>query len=92
MQKEFNDTGLCVANRHYMVDTSSKIAKIVSLVEKGKYFTINRPRQFGKTTTLSLLSKTLDRREDYVAFRISFEGVGDAMFADEQAFCPAFLR
>ena len=53
MKKEFNDVGLCVANRHYMVDTSSKIAKILDLIEQGKYFTINRPRQFGKTTTLS---------------------------------------
>lgn len=92
MKKEFNDVGLCVANRHYMVDTSSKIAKILELIEQGKYFTINRPRQFGKTTTLSLLFKALNQREDYLAFKISFEGVGDAMFADEQSFCPALLR
>ena len=92
MQREFNDTGLCVANRHYMVDTSPKIAQIIDLIDTGKYFTINRPRQFGKTTTLSLLFKTLNQRDDYLAFKISFEGVGDAMFADEQAFCPALLR
>ena len=92
MRKEFNDTGLCVAERHYMVETSSKIEKIVELIEKGKYFTINRPRQFGKTTILSLLFKALNQRDDYLAFKISFEGAGDAMFADERAFCPALLR
>ncbi|MCP4403742.1 MAG: AAA family ATPase, partial [bacterium] len=92
MQKEFNDTGLCVVHRHYMVDISSKIVNIITLIDKGKYFSINRPRQFGKTTTLSLLFKTLNQLDDYLTFKISFEGVGDAMFADEQAFCPALLR
>jgi hypothetical protein len=51
MQKEFNDTGLCIPNRHYMVDNSDKLKQIIAFVEKGKYFTINRPRQFGKTTS-----------------------------------------
>ena len=92
MRRKFNDTGLCVPERHYMVDTSHKIEQIMRLVEDGEYFTINRPRQFGKTTTLSLLSKALKQRDDYLAFKISFEGVGDAMFADEQTFCPAFLH
>ncbi|RLC01562.1 MAG: hypothetical protein DRI57_30950 [Deltaproteobacteria bacterium] len=45
MQKEFNDTGLCVPNRHYMADTSSKLEQIIRLVEKGKYFIISRPCQ-----------------------------------------------
>jgi hypothetical protein len=45
MQKEFNDTGLCIPNRHYMVDNSDKLKQIIAFVEKGKYFTINRPRQ-----------------------------------------------
>ncbi len=50
---EFNDTGLCIPGRHYMADTSRKIEDIIRLVDKGKYFTINRPRQFGKTTISS---------------------------------------
>jgi len=92
MQREFNDTGLCIPDRHYMVDTSEKIDAIVNLIEKGKYFTINRPRQFGKTTTMSLLAKKLNLRENYLALTISFEGTGDAIFAGEKEFCPAFLR
>jgi predicted AAA+ superfamily ATPase len=56
--KEFNITGTCIPHKHYMVDTSNKIEKVVTrLIEKGKYFIINRPRQFGKTTTLHLLEK-----------------------------------
>ncbi len=52
MPKRFNDTGLCIPKRHYMVDTSQKIEEIMRLIEDGQYFTINRPRQFGKTTTV----------------------------------------
>ncbi len=92
MLKEFNDTGLCVFGRHYMVDTSEKLEQIIHLVEKGKYFTINRPRQFGKTTTLSLLAKRLSLMNDYVVLNISFEGTGDAIFSGEPEFSPAFLR
>ncbi|RLC10982.1 MAG: AAA family ATPase [Deltaproteobacteria bacterium] len=92
MKRKFNDAGLCVPHRHYMVDTSAKIEQIIRLVEDGEYFTISRPRQFGKTTTLQLLNTQLSLREDYLVLSISFEGTGDAPFASEQAFCPAFLR
>jgi len=75
MQKRFNDTGVCIPHRHYMADTSVKLKQIIQLVECGEYFTINRPRQFGKTTTLFLLDKALNRRDDYLALKISFEGI-----------------
>ncbi len=92
MSKRFNDTGLCIPSRHYMVDTSSKIEKIIQLIEDGQYFTINRPRQFGKTTTLFILSKQLNLRENYLALEISFEGIGDTPFTSEQTFAPALLK
>ena len=50
MTKEFNTTGSCNPAMHYMVDTSKKLAQIEELIDRGKYFTINRARQFGKTT------------------------------------------
>ena len=52
--KEFNTTGPCVPSKHYMVDISQKVREIERLVDAGKYFTINRARQYGKTTTLLL--------------------------------------
>ena len=48
--KEFNTIGLCVPSRHYMVDITGRVLKIKQLIDKDKYFTINRPRQYGKTT------------------------------------------
>ncbi|MCP4214529.1 MAG: AAA family ATPase [bacterium] len=58
---------------------------------KGKYFTINRPRQYGKTTCLFLLQKELEHLDCLVA-KISFEGVGDSMFSSEERFVRGFLR
>ncbi len=45
MKKEFNVTGICRPAKHYMADTSAKLAHALTLVEGGKYFAINRPRQ-----------------------------------------------
>ncbi|MDO4547773.1 MAG: ATP-binding protein, partial [Clostridia bacterium] len=55
-RKVFNITGPCVPDLHYMVDTGKKIDEIIKdYVDAGEYFTINRARQYGKTTTLELL-------------------------------------
>ena len=59
-EKYFNTEGLCVSNVHYMMDTSTKIDKIIhDYIDRGAYFVINRARQYGKTTTLDLLAKTI---------------------------------
>ena len=71
--KEFNITGTCIPDRHFMVDISKKIQQIMELVEKGKYFTINRPRQYGKTTTLSNLFHKLKNNSDLVQALLEFE-------------------
>lgn len=92
MKKRFNVTGACHPGQHYMADTSAKFTRIMEMVEQGDYFTINRPRQYGKTTMLFALVEVLKKRADYVVFRISFEGVGDAVFENETAFAPMFFR
>ncbi len=79
MEKEFNVTGICNPQRHYMVDTADKLNEIKKLVEKGNYFTINGPRQFGKTTSLVLLAKVLRQEDECFVIKTSFEGVGDAL-------------
>lgn len=57
MAKQFNTTGICIPERNYMVDVSSKMDAIVQdYIDKGKYFTISRARQYGKTTILYLVS------------------------------------
>lgn len=89
MAKKFNVTGLCLPEYHYMVDISDKIEKIKTYIEAGEYFTINRARQYGKTTTLEALKDKI--KEDYVVFSVSFEGMTSESFADENAFCMRFF-
>jgi uncharacterized protein YeeX (DUF496 family) len=88
--KEFNVTGLCIPDRHYMVDISSKIEKIAAMVDKGAYFTINRPRQFGKTTTFYKLVEELNKK--YIVIDSSFEGIGDDIFETEEKFCETVFE
>ncbi|MDR2658116.1 MAG: AAA-like domain-containing protein, partial [Oscillospiraceae bacterium] len=71
--KYFNTEGLCRPGLHYMADTSAKIDAIVcDYIERGRYFVINRARQYGKTTTLELLNEKLSDR--YLVLSLSFEG------------------
>ncbi len=91
MRKKFNDTGLCVPDRHYMADTSAKIEQIVRLVAEGEYFTINRPRQYGKTTILSLLVKELNQKKGYLALKTSFEAIDADTYQNQERFLYELL-
>lgn len=55
VMKQFNTSAVCIPSKHYMVDLSERIEEIKAMVDEGKYFTVNRARQYGKTTTLNLL-------------------------------------
>lgn len=88
MRKYFNVTGLCTPDKHYMVDISRKLVQIQRLVDRGFYFTINRARQYGKTTTLVALEKTLADR--YLVIRLDFQVLGSASFQNENTFSLAF--
>jgi len=87
--RRFNVTSLCTPEEDYMVDISEKIKQIKQLVDRRSYFTINCARQYGKTTTLNMLKRTL--LNEYVCISLSFEGVGTTMFANAQSFCQRFL-
>ena len=58
MTKKFNVTGVCIPEKHYMADISTKLNIVIAqYIEKGSYFVISRARQYGKTTMLYLLSR-----------------------------------
>ena len=86
--KEFNTTGSCNPQWHYMVDTEKRFKAVENLIDRGKYFTINRARQFGKTTTLNMIRRKLSDR--YLVIQTSFEGVGDNPFKTELSFVRMF--
>lgn len=87
--KEFNTTAVCIPSKHYMVDLSERVAEIKKMVDAGKYFSINRARQYGKTTTLNALRKALS--SEYEPVSLDFQGLGDASFQTEEAFCRGFV-
>jgi hypothetical protein len=74
-----------------MADVSGKIAQIMEMIDRGDYFTINRARQYGKTTTLRLLELALPVC-GYIPVKISFEGLGETAFESEANFCQILLK
>jgi hypothetical protein len=92
MAKKFNITGLCLPDKHYMANVSNKLEKVCEMIDNGDYFIINRPRQYGKTTTFYTLETQLEKTGEYLVFNISFEGIGDIIFNDEKMFCAGFVK
>jgi hypothetical protein len=88
--RKFNVTGLCIPDKHYMVNLDNKINEIIKLIEAEEYFTINRARQYGKTTIMNQLYNNL--RDKYLVIEISFEGLGDKAFSSENEFCESFIN
>ena len=92
MVKKFNITGTCRPAKHYMADVSKKLAETLAFVGAGEYFIINRPRQYGKTTTLYTIADILRRTGEYLVFNMSFEAISETSFESESAFAPSFIR
>jgi hypothetical protein len=72
-----------------MVDITRRLQEIKRLVDEGEYFSVNRARQYGKTTTLAMLKQYLET--EYTVFFISFEGLGEEVFADSDSFSRNLL-
>ncbi len=69
----------------------NKVNKVdEEMVDAGQYFTINRARQYGKTTTLTALGRTL--RCEYFVLSLDFQRIGSASFKTEEIFVKAFCR
>ena len=88
--RTFNITGTCIPNKHYMVSITDRLDEIEKQVAMGKYLTINRGRQFGKTTTLFHLAKRLS--EKYVVFSISFEAFSGDHFRNNDTLAYSFVE
>lgn len=88
MGKCFNVEGACNPNEHYMVNLDKRILEIEKLVAHKKYFTIQKGRQYGKTTTLNCLKDKLSSA--YSVFYISFEGIAEESYQNESSFCQIF--
>lgn len=92
MARKFNITGTCIPERHFMSDMAGKLDKVMEMVRSGDYFTINRPRQYGKTTIMYLLEKQLQKDKDYLAIDISFESIDSPTYQKHNVFIPTVLN
>lgn len=90
MAKFFNVTAVCKPEEHYMVDIGERLGEIKQLIDDGKYFTINRARQYGKTTTLRALSQYL--QQEYYTVLMDFQIFGAGEFDNENIFSLSFAN
>lgn len=88
MRKTFNTTAVCIPGEHYMVDISGRLQKIKEMIDAKKYFTINRARQYGKTTTLQALFGYL--QSEYYTVLLDFQTFDASKFKDGNIFSIAF--
>lgn len=90
LRKMFNINGDCKPLLHYMVNIEDRLNEVKKMVEQGSYFTINRARQFGKTTMLRGLAEFLEN--DYMVISLDFQMLGAAKFRNENIFSIAFAN
>lgn len=88
MAKVFNVNGACRPERHYMVDLKPRLEAIKAMVDDGAYFTINKARRYGKTTTLRALADFLNT--EYEVASLDFQRISSLSFEKEPLFVSAF--
>ena len=91
MKKKFNITGTCFPEMHYMMDNSEKLKQVTALITFGEYFTINRPRQYGKTTMLYFIEEHFKDSNEYSTIALNFQGVDEQWHQSDKAFAEMFL-
>ena len=87
MSKVFNVNGACRPDMHYMIDLKPRLEKIKRMVDNGNYFTINKARQYGKTTTLRALADFL--KTEYETISLDFQRISSLSFESEPLFVSA---
>lgn len=90
MGKRFNTSGDCKIDLHYMVDIDKKLTEIKKMIDRGDYFTINRARQYGKTTILKGLCRFL--QPEYLVISLDFQRLSHRDFEEEGIFVAVVCR
>lgn len=90
MAKIFNINGICKPEMHYMVGLTPRLREIKKMIDAGAYFTMNRARQYGKTTLLRALTGYL--QDDYVVVSLDFQRMSSIDFENETSFVHALAR
>ena len=73
-----------------MVDLTPRLTKIKAMTDTGKFFSINKARQYGKTTTLRALAEFL--QDSYTVLGLDFQNIESDEFEDGSSFVHALAR
>lgn len=87
MNKVFNISAACNPKMHYMVNIDDRLREIKAMIDHGDYFTINRARQYGKTTVIKALGLFL--KDEYVVLSLDFQKLSHSDFETEDSFVEA---
>ncbi|MCD7981190.1 MAG: AAA-like domain-containing protein [Clostridiales bacterium] len=71
-----------------MVDLKERLFEIRRMIDRGDYFTINRARQYGKTTMLFALEAYL--KDDYLVIHLDFQDLDESAWSSVADFVSAF--
>lgn len=88
--REFNTTGPCVPELHYLVDTTDCVAQMRIMVERDKYVCMNRGRQHGKSTMLIALQRSLSA--SFACVMLDFRRFSTTDLATEGNFVRGLIR
>lgn len=95
MSREFNISGPCDPEKHYMIPAEERLPTARHLITKGDYFVIHAPRQTGKTTTIRALAKRLTEEGKFAALYFTCEQgtvARDDYAQAEQVICRLIRR
>ncbi|MDR2198850.1 MAG: AAA family ATPase [Deltaproteobacteria bacterium] len=71
--KEFNTTGPCNQDDHYMLPALPRLPDVRNLIDSKKYYVLHAPRQCGKTTSVKACVKKINEEGDFYALYCSLE-------------------
>ncbi|MDR0549236.1 MAG: AAA-like domain-containing protein [Deltaproteobacteria bacterium] len=59
--KQFNITGPCVPEKHYMLPVLPRLPGVNEMIDNENYFILHAPRQSGKTTFIKALTEKINK-------------------------------
>ncbi len=73
MNRFFNTAGHCKPEIHYTVDPLPRLAGVMKLIERQRYFVIHARGQTGKITYLYALMNQLNQEGAYTALTVNIQ-------------------
>jgi predicted AAA+ superfamily ATPase len=77
--KTFHTTDPCIPSKHYLLPVLIRQPKVDEMIEGNFYFTLQVPRQSGKTTFLNFLTDRINSEGNFYAINCSLMTLKDVL-------------